>query len=166
MMIGFLILAYVFFLAWRNTNSMGVGTGSISGRSGSTNSGARSTPAASKGSALTQISANPQKWNGKRVTVSGRVRGNTRYASNRNLYRLTDGKSSLLIMDDKAPTTEYSMRSVSGIVKVVKPPIGNGYAYIVSVKGDPKIDLKWQDVKGFFGEALGEIKKDIHAATE
>jgi len=165
MMIVFLALAYLFFLAWRNTGSLGVGTGSIGGSS-SYNNGARSTPASGgKGSALSQISASPQKWNGKRVTVSGRVRGNTRYATNRNLYRLTDGKSTLLIVDDTTPPKEYALRTISGTVKVVNPPIGNGYAYIVSVKGDPKIDLKWQDVKGFFGEAFDEIKKDVHAAT-
>lgn len=162
MMIVFLILAYFFFQSWRGIKSWGVGTGNISGPSSS----APSTPGATnKRSALSQVAASPQKWNGKRVTVSGRVRGNTRYASNRNLYRLTDGKSTLLVVDDKAPAKEYSLRSVKGIVKVVKPPVGNGYAYIVSVKGDPKIDLKWDQVKGVVGGAIGEIKKGVHEAT-
>ena len=165
-MMVFLVLAYFFFLAWRGTGSLGVGSGNIGGQSSSTNSGARSIPASGgKGSALSQISSSPQKWSGKRVTVSGRVRGNTRYATNRNLYRLTDGKSSLLIVDDTTPPKEYALRTISGTVKVVNPPVGKGYAYIVSVKGDPKIDLKWQDVKGFFGGALDEIKKNVHEAT-
>ena len=166
--IGFLILACVFFLSWRGMQPLGVETGNISERSSSDTGSTRSTPAASKpnkGSALSQVAANPQKWNGKRVTVSGRVRGNTRYATNRNLYRLTDGTSTMLIVDDKPPAKELSMRTVTGTVKVVKPPIGDGYAYIVSVKGDPKIDLKWDEVKGFFEEALGEIKKGVHEAT-
>ena len=162
MVIVFLVLAYFFFLAWRGTKPLGMGTGNIGGRSGA----APSTPAAhGKGSALTQIAANPQKWEGKRVTVSGRVRGNTRYASNRNLYRLTDGKSTLLIVDDKAPAKEYSLRSVKGVVKVVKPPVGKGYAYIVSVKGDPKIDLDWKDVEGFFADKIKDITKDVKITT-
>ena len=163
MMIGFLVLAYFFFVTWRGARPLGVGTGSIGGRSSSTSG---DPGASNKRSALSQIAANPQKWNGKRVTVSGRVRGNTRYATNRNLYRLTDGTSTMIIVDDKKPASEYSLRSVSGTVKVVKPPIGSGYAYIVSVKGDPKIDLKWQDVKGFFGNAFEEAKKGIHEATQ
>jgi len=175
MAIVFVVLAYLFFLSWRGTRSWGTGTGNIGGRSssvergnGGNKSGAPakgSTPSTGARTALSQISANPEKWRGKRVVVSGRVRGNTRYASNRNLYRLTDGTSSLLIVDDKAPPKEYSLRSIGGVVKVVKPPLGKGYAYIVNVKGDPKIDLKWQDVKGFFGGALGEIKKGVHEAT-
>jgi len=173
--IGFLILAYIFFLMWRGTNPLGVGTGNIGGRSSSVERGSGSgksstpskgsTPSAGARTALSQISANPQKWEGKRVMVSGRVRGNTRYATNRNLYRLTDGNSSLLIVDDKTPPKEYSLRGVAGVVKVVNPPVGKGYAYIVNVKGDPKIDLKWQDVKGFFSGAVGEIKKGVHEAT-
>ena len=175
MTIGFLVLMYVFFLAWRGTRPAGVGTGNIGGRSSSA-TGARSTPATPKGSALSQIASNPRKWNGKRVTISGRVRGNARYATNRNLYRLIDGKSTLLIVDDQTPPKEYSLRSVSGTVRVVKPPIGKGYAYVVSVKGDPKIDLKWPEVKGFFSAAasemkkgayqLGEIKKKVDQATQ
>lgn len=160
MVIGFLILAYFFFLQWRKTSEWGVGTGSIGGRSEPSGS----TPARDSRSALTQVASNPQKWEGKRVTVTGRVRGNTRYASNRNLYRLTDGKSTLLIVDDKTPAKEYSKRSVKGVVKVVKPPIGEGYAYIVSVKGDPKIDLKWQDVSHFFSEKIADIKKGVETA--
>lgn len=162
MLLGFLILAYFLFRQWRSTTEWGVGTGRIGGRSEPTGS----TPAArDKRSALTQVASNPEKWAGKRVTVSGRVRGNTRYASNRNLYRLTDGKSTLLIVDDKAPAKEYSLRSVTGVVKVVSPPVGNSYAYIVSVKGDPQIDLKWQDVQKFFAEKIVDIKKGVDTAT-
>ena len=167
MVIGFVILAYVFFLMWRGTSSLGTGTGSIGGRSGARTE-VGSTPSAEpdgKGSAISQIASDPQKWQGKRVTVSGRVRGNTRYASNRNLYRLTDGESSLLIVDDKTPPKELDKRSVKGIVKVVKPPVGEGYAYIVSAKGDPKIELSWNDAKGFFSEELEKIKKNVNAAT-
>jgi hypothetical protein len=167
MVIGFVILAYVFFVMWRGASPLGVGTGSIGGHS-SARPEAGSTPdakPASKGSAISQIASNPQKWKGRRVTVTGRVRGNTRYASNRNLYRLTDGESSLLIVDDKTPPKELAQRSVKGIVKVLKPPVGEGYAYIVSAKGDPKIDLSWNDAKGFFTEEFQKIKKDVNAAT-
>ena len=168
MVIGFVILAYVFFVMWRGASPLGVGTGSISERR-SARPGTGSTPSAKtagKGSAVSQISSDPQKWKGKRVTVSGRVRGNTRYASNRNLYRLTDGKSSLLVLDDKTPPKELALRSVRGIVKVVKPPVGEGYAYIVSVKGDPKIDLTWKDAQHFFADKFQELKKDVHSATQ
>jgi hypothetical protein len=167
MVIGFLILAYVFFVMWRGASPLGVGTGNIGGRT-SARPEAGSTPGAkpaSKGSAISQIAANPQKWKGKRVTISGRVRGNTRYASNRNLYRLTDGKSSLLVVDDQKPPKEYTLRSVKGIVKVVKPPVGEGYAYIVSAKGDPKIDLSWDEAKDSLNEEFQKIKRDVNAAT-
>lgn len=93
------------------------------------------------------------------------MRGYTRYASNRNLYRLTDGKSSLLVLDDQQTPKELDKRIVKGIVKVLKPPVGEGYAYIVSVKGDPKIDLTWQDTKSFFGDKFQELKKDVNSAT-
>jgi hypothetical protein len=168
MVIGFVILAYVFFVMWRGTSPLGVGTGSIGGRS-SERPKAGSTPGAkpaSKDSAISQIAANPQKWKGKRVTITGRVRGNTRYASNRNLYRLTDGKSSLLIVDDQKPPKEYTLRSVKGVVKVVKPPVGEGYAYIVSAKGEPKIDLSWDEAKDSLNEEFQKIKRDVHAATQ
>ena len=170
MVICFLILAYVFFIRWRNTSSLGTGTGSISGRVSSL-LGKGSTPEAKQGaksssSTLAQVAANPQNWKGKRVTVSGRVRGNTRYASNRNLYRLTDGKSSLLVVDDQAAPKEYALRNVKGIVKVLKPPMGEGYAYIVSAKGDPKIELTWNDAKGFFNDKFQDIKDKVNAATE
>ncbi len=165
--ICFVVLAFLFFIKWRGTSSLGSGTGNIGGRSGALPE-TGSTPSlkpANKSSAISQIASNPQKWQGKRVTVSGRVRGNTRYASNRNLYRLTDGESSLLIVDDKTPPKELAQRSVKGTVKVVKPPVGEGYAYIVSAKGDPTIDLTWNDAKGFFSDKFQEIKKDVNAAT-
>jgi hypothetical protein len=167
MVICFVILAYVFFVMWRGASPLGVGTGSIGGRS-SARPEAGSTPGTKPGgkdSAISQISSDPQKWKGMRVTVSGRVRGNTRYASNRNLYRLTDGKSSLLVVDDKTPPEELAQRSVKGIVKVVKPPVGEGYAYIVSAKGDPKIELSWKDAQGFFSDEFQKIKKNVNAAT-
>jgi hypothetical protein len=181
MVIVFLILAYVFFVLWRRASPLGVGTGSIGRRLGAiSDSHDWSTPSTSKGthntsasvhssggrSALSQIAANPQKWKGRRVTVSGRVRGNTHYASNRNLYRLTDGSSSLLVVDDKTPPKEYALRSVQGIVKVVKPPLGEGYAYIVSAKGEPKLELDWKDAEHFFTDKFNAIKKDVRVTTK
>ena len=64
-------------------------------------------------------------------------------------------------MDDKSPPKEYWPRTVSGTVKVVKPPLGKGYAYIVSVKGNPNINLKWQDVSSFFGDKYNAVKKQV-----
>lgn len=165
MVIGFLVLAYLFFVVWRGAIPWGVGTGSIGGRSEQAESTPATNSASGKGSALTQVATNPQKWEGKTVTVAGRVRGNTRYASNRNLYRLTDGESTLFIVDDKTPPKEYAWRSIKGEVKVLKPPVGDGYAYIVNVKGDPKIDLDWKEVQGFFTERIEDIKKGVGTAT-
>jgi hypothetical protein len=154
----FLVGAYFFVQSWKGTAPWGVGTGKLAARSGG--SGSASTPA-SKTSLIRQISDNPQKFVGKRVTVSGRVRGNSKYASNRNTYRITDGQYSLLVVDDKSAPKEYWPRTVSGTVKVVKPPLGKGYAYIVSVKGNPNINLKWQDVSSFFGEKYNAVKKEV-----
>ena len=154
----FLVGTYFFVLRWKATTSWGVGTGAIARRN--VNSPVVSTPA-TKSSLIKQISQNPQKFRGKRVHVSGRVRGNSKYASNRNLYRITDGQYSLLVVDDKAAPVEYSQRWIAGTVKVLQPPVGSGYAYIVSVKGNPNIDLKWQDVQKFFGEKFMTVKKGV-----
>lgn len=169
--IGFVILAYVFFVLWRRTPSLGTSTGSIGQRSSALPTRNGSTPGAKSHASggttkISQISSHPQQWKGKRVSVSGRVRGNTRYASNRNLYRLTDGDSSLLVVDDQKPPTELALRSVKGIVKVLKPPVGEGYAYIVSAKGDPKIELNWKDAQQFFSHEFQKVKKDVHSATQ
>jgi hypothetical protein len=153
----FLVGAYLFVKSWKGTAPWGVGTGSLAHRAGTS----PETTSEAKTSLIRRISDNPQQYSGKRVTVSGRVRGNVKYASNRNTYRLTDGQYSLLVVDDKATPKEYWPRTVSGTVKVVKPPLGKGYAYIVSVKGNPNINLKWQDVAGFFTEKYQEVKKEV-----
>ena len=161
LMLVFLVGAYFFIKQWSTTTPWGAGTGQIAKRNGST---AASTPATKK-SLIKEISQSPQKFEGKRVNISGRVRGNSKYASNRNMYRLTDGQYSLLVIDDKSAPIEYSLRAVAGTVKVVKPPLGNGYAYVVNVKGNPNIDLKWQDVSRFFGEKYGAVKTEVKRAT-
>jgi hypothetical protein len=155
----FLVGVYFFVRSWKGTASWGVGTGKLARRAGAPPEDTGT--AATKTSLIRQISDNPQQYVGKRVTVSGRVRGNVKYASNRNTYRLTDGQYSLLIVDDKATPKEYWPRTVSGTVKVVKPPFGKGYAYIVSVKGNPNINLKWQDVASFFSEKYRDVKKEV-----
>jgi hypothetical protein len=157
----FLVGAYFFVKQWKSTSSWGASTGTIARREGVKPT--ESTPARAS-SLIAQISQNPQKFAGKRVSVSGRVRGNSKYASNRNLYRLTDGKYSLMVVDDKAAPKEYWPRAVTGTVKVIKPPLGNGYAYIVNVKGNPNINLKWQDVKSFFGEKIEGVKTEAQRA--
>jgi hypothetical protein len=155
-----LVGAYFFVQSWKATASWGVGTGKIAGRS----TGGPSTPTG-KNSLIKQIAENPQKFAGKHVSISGRVRGSSKYASNRNLYRLTDGQYSLLVLDDKETPIEYAQRWVAGTVKVVKPPLGKSYAYVVSVKRNPDIDLKWTDVKTFFGEKYNVVKKGVKTAT-
>lgn len=159
-LIVFLILGYFFLMAWRNYMPQGVGTGNIGGRSEPA-----SRQPSQRRSMLRQIAEEPEKFEGKRVTVTGRVRGTARYASNRNLYRLAENDYRLVIVDDKSPPKEYALRTITGVVQVIKPPLGNGYAYIVSVKGDPKIELDWQDVQAFFTEKLGDIKQGVQEAT-
>lgn len=157
LLLVFLVGAYFFIKKWKGTVSWGVGTGKIAHHN--TDAGAV------KNSLIRDISENPGKYNGKQVSLTGRVRGPGKYASNRNLYKLTDGKYSLLVVDDKSAPIEYANRSVSGVVKEVKPPIGSGYAYIVSVKGNPNIDLKWTDVAKFFTTKYDAVKKGVHDAT-
>lgn len=148
---------YFMVKSWKGTPSWGVGTGNI-------NAGGAPDVATPSKSLISQISENPRKFVGKRVTISGRVRGNQKYAANRNLYRLTDGNDSLVVIDDKSAPKEYWQRSVSGIVKVVRPPLGAGYAYVVAVKSDPKLELKWADVASFFSDKYQAVKKSIKAA--
>lgn len=159
----FLVGAYLFIKKWKTLPPMGVGTGKISqAGGGGTSSSSQATSANSK---IRQISDNPRQWEGKQVSLSGRVRGNTKYASNRNMYKITDGKYYLVVVDDKTAPIEYANRYVSGVVKVVKPPMGEGYAYIVSVKGNPNINLKWTDVSSFFSDKYKDVKKGINDAT-
>lgn len=156
LLVLFFVAGYFAFKLWQGTAPWGGSTGAMARHGGV--SAAKTTIAPSL---IRQISENPQKFAGKHVAVSGRVRGNSKYASNRNIYRLTDGQYSILIVDDKTAPKEYWPRTASGVVKVVKPPLGKGYAYIVSVKGNPNINLKWQDVAGFFITKYNAVKKDV-----
>lgn len=155
--------AWYFVQSVRGTQSWGVGTGKIGQRSGVRSHSSKSTP--SQSHTLAQIVAQPQKFVGKTVVVSGRVQGAAKYASNRNIYRLTDGKSTLLVVDDKPSPKDLWPRQARGVVKVLQNPLGKDYAYVVSVKGDPKLELQWQDVKRFFGEKFEVLKKDLGEAV-
>jgi hypothetical protein len=148
MMLG----GWVFFKAWRGTTPLAVGTGRIAGTS--TDLAGRDqrgigTKARSK---LRGITDNPLRYKDKRVTVTGRVRGAGKLASNRNIYTLAEGNDRILVIDDKTRPKEYWPRTVSGVVKVVGPPVGGlNYAYIVDVKNPAKFTApQWSEIKDYF----------------
>ena len=168
MLIVFAVGAYFFYQQWRTTTPWGVGTGKIGGRSEDIPARDKRSPVAKTRSVIFQIAENPTRFTDKTVTVTGRVRGAGRLASNRNIYRLTDGEHRLLVIDDKAPPKDYALRTVKGKVKLLKPPIGNAsYAYLVSVKEGAKIDeLTWNEAKGFFTDKFQDIQKGVKEAVK
>ena len=84
--------------------------------------------------------------------MHGRVRGPGRLSSNRNIYMLTDEGESILIIDDGPAPTEYQLRGVTGVVKVIGPAIGNlRRAYIVNLRQGAKfVAPTWSDIKNYF----------------
>lgn len=144
--------AVAFVRKWRSTTPLAFGTGDLKGKS--TDRAARDNrPLGQKvRSKLRGITDNPARFQNKRVTVSGRVRGAAKLASNRNIYTISDGDDRLLVIDDKAPPREHWPRKVSGVVKVVGPPIGGlQYAYLVDVKNPAKFTApQWSDIKHYF----------------
>ncbi|MBV9864828.1 MAG: hypothetical protein JO316_05730 [Abitibacteriaceae bacterium] len=160
--------AFYFVKKWHSVTPWGTETGKIGGAS-------RDLPARDKrsvpqkvGSQLHEIVTNPTRFENKRATVNGRVRGASKYASNRNIYMLTDGNDRILVIDDKQPPQEYWPRAVSGTVKVIGPPIGGlQYAYIVDVKQGVKVNPPtWSEVSHFFTDKYQDVKqgaKEIHA---
>jgi hypothetical protein len=154
--LAFLILmvigAWAFLKSWRGVSPLGVGTGRIAGKSSDVADRDKRGLGEKARSSLTGITEDPLRYKDKRVSVTGRVRGPGKLASNRNIYTLAAGDDRLLVIDDKAPPKEYWPRTVTGVVKVVGPPIGGlQYAYIVDVKNPAKFNApKWQDLKDYF----------------
>jgi len=154
-LIVFLAVAYFLVQQWRATSPLGIGTGSIAGGGSGKKQPARST--------LVQIVENPTRFTNRKLTVTGRVRGAGRLASNRNIYRLIEGDYKLLVIDDKAPPKDYALRTVSGQVKLIKPPIGNtSYAYLVSVKEGVKFpEPSWKEASGWFTGKYFDAKNAV-----
>lgn len=155
--------AFMFVRQWRSTTPWAVGTGNIQGNS-------KDLPARdSRGvgtktkSTLAQIADNPTRFEGKRMTVTGRVRGAGKYASNRNIYNLVQGDYRILVIDDKKPPREYWTRTVSGVVKVIGPKVGGlNRAYLVDVKQGVKINPpQWSEVSRFFTEKYQKVKAGV-----
>jgi hypothetical protein len=159
----FLVGAFFFVRQWRSTAPWGAGTGTIAGNSHDSATRDKRSPVVKARSTLAQIIDNPTRFTNKTVTVTGRVRGAGRLASNRNIYRLTQGEYRLLVIDDKPPPKDLALRTVSGRVKLIKPPLGtSSYAYLVSVKEGVKFnEPSWREVSGWFTGTYGDVKKVV-----
>ena len=164
MLVIVVIGGYYFVQQWRSVTPWGVQTGKISGVS-------RDLPARDKrpvtekvASPIREITENPTRFENKKVTVTGRVRGAAKYASNRNIYMLTaDEENKILVIDDKKPPDERWPRTVKGTVKVIGPPVGGlQYAYIVDVKEGVKFTPpRWDQVQHYFSDKYGEMKQGV-----
>lgn len=146
-----------FTKSWRKVSPLGVGTGAIAGVSTDQASRDQRGLGEKTRAKFSGILDNPTRFQDKRVTVTGRVRGAGKLASNRNIYTLTEGDDRILVIDDKAAPKEYWPRTVSGVVKVVGPPVGGlQYAYIVDVKQGVKFNPPtWQELKNYFSSPNG-----------
>ena len=149
------VCAALFVRQWRSTTPPAVGTGDIAGQSADLPARDQRPLGQKVRSKLSRITENPTRFKNQRVTVTGRVRGAAKLASNRNIYTVTDGKNRLLVIDDKAPPREYWPRTVSGVVKVIGPPVGGlRHAYLVDVRKPARIDTpRWSEVKHYFSRS-------------
>ena len=163
LVLGMLWGAIQFVRQWNATTPPGVGSGRIAGKSQNLPARDKRPVSAKVKSQLVQITENPARFESKRATVRGRVRGAMKYASNRNMYLLVEGDNRLLVIDDKKPPREYWPRTVSGTVKVIGPPVGGlQYAYLVDVKKGVRIDPpKWTDIAHFFTDKYNKVKTSL-----
>jgi hypothetical protein len=135
-----------FIRQWRSTTAPAYGTGDIRGNSAERGVGTKMRER------FRNITQTPTRYENQRVTVTGRVRGATRIASNRNVYTLTQGDYRLLVIDDGPRPREYWPRTVNGVVKLIGPPVGGlQYAYVVDVDQPAKFDApQWNDIRQYF----------------
>jgi hypothetical protein len=143
-----------FVRQWRYTTAPAYGTGDIAGNSADRAARDSRGIGTKMRERFRNITQNPLRYQDQRVTVTGRVRGATKLASNRNIYTLTQGDYRLLVIDDKAPPREYWPRTVNGTVKVIGPPVGGlQYAYVTDVREPAKFNApRWQDIKHYFDQ--------------
>ncbi len=159
--------AYWFVRGWRSTTPWAVGTGRIQGSSKDIPARDERGAGTKTRSTIGEITANPTRFEGKRMTVTGRVRSAGKYASNRNMYMLVSGDDRILVIDDKAPPREYWPRTVTGTVQTIGPKIGGiNRAYLVSVREGVKINPpKWETVSRFFTEKYRDVKAGVDDAA-
>jgi hypothetical protein len=159
--------AWLFLHRWHSTTPWAVGTGNIGGKSVGTQTHNPKPVARQSHDLLHEIAQNPTRYKDKKVTVTGRVHGTTKYASNRNMYSLYNGPDRILVIDDKKAPEMDRLRTVSGVVKVIGPSVGGlNYAYLVDVKQGVRYDEpKWGDVAHFFTDKFEDIKEGFKEET-
>lgn len=158
------LVGFYFVQQWRSVTPWGGGTGRIGGVSRDLPARDKQSVAPRAGQSIKAVVANPTRFENKRVSLTGRVRGATKYASNRNMYMLIeDEDNKILVIDDKAPPEEDRPRTVAGTVKVIGPPIGGlQYAYLVDVKqGVQFTPPRWDQIKDYFSGKYHEVKKGV-----
>jgi hypothetical protein len=154
--VAFLVLmavgAWAFVKSWRSTTPLAVGTGKIAGTSSDLAARDERGLGAKTRAKFSGITDDPLRYKDQKVTVTGRVRGAAKLASNRNIYTLAEGDDRILVIDDKPAPKEAWPRTVNGVVKVVGPPVGGlRYAYVVDVREPAKFKApQWQDIKDYF----------------
>jgi hypothetical protein len=162
-LVAMLFGAYWFVKGWRSTTPWAVGTGRIQAKSEDIPERDERGVGTKTRSTLGEIAANPTRFQGKRMTVTGRVRSAGKYASNRNIYTLVSGDDRILVIDDKAPPREYWPRTVTGVVQVIGPKVGGlNRAYLVDVKQGVKVNPpKWETVSRFFTDKYNQVKSGV-----
>lgn len=164
MVVLVVLVGFYFVQQWRSVTPWGVGTGRIGGVSRDLPARDRRPVTQKVGSSIKEVISNPTRFENKKVSLTGRVRGVTKYASNRNMYLLVEDESNkILVIDDKDPPEQDWPRTVSGTVKVIGPPIGGlQYAYLVDVKqGVQFTPPKWEQIKDYFSGKYNEVKKGV-----
>lgn len=158
-MIVLLIGAFFFVKSWNTVSTWGTGTGRIAREI----QGKGEAVGEQAATILHKIRQDPTRFEGKRATVTGRVRSATRLASNRNMYLLVEGDDRILVIDDKAPPRPYYPRTVTGVVQTIGPKIaGQNYAYLTDVKSGVRVDPpKLQDVQRFFAQKYDAVREGV-----
>ena len=141
-----------FVRQWRGTTAPTYGTGDIAGNSADRAQRDERGAGTKMRERFRAITQNPTRYKSQRVTITGRVRGATKIASNRNVYTLTQGKYRLLVIDDGPRPREYWPRTVKGVVQLIGPPVGGlQYAYVVDVGQPAKFNApQWNDIRQYF----------------
>ncbi len=141
-----------FVRQWRSTTAPAYGTGDIAGNSADRAERDQRGVGTKMRERFRNITEQPTRFENQRVTVTGRVRGATKIASNRNIYTLTQGDYRLLVIDDGPRPREYWPRTVNGDVKLIGPPMGGlQYAYVVDVEEPAKFNApQWNDIRQYF----------------
>lgn len=159
------VIVGIFFVGkWRSTTPLGYGTGNYAGNSAQAKSDDDlNTKTRSR---FSEIVNNPESHANKRITLTGRVYGTSKYASNRNIYSLTALDNSdvrVLVIDDKTPPQDYNTRTVSGTLKLIGPKVGGHQnAYLVDVKDPIRFTPpQFAQVKQFFSQKYRQVASGV-----